>query len=99
MKYWLEVLFGAVTAGLGGLYAGLSKRVRESRAREQAIAEGIKYLLMFQLRELGERYVKAGRCSTEEKHEYEKVYRCYNALNGNGTIRELKDQVLRLPPA
>lgn len=97
-KYWLEFVFGIVAAALTGAYAKLSKRVKETKAREQAIGDGVKYLLMFQLRELGEQYIADGKCSTEFKHEYEKVYIAYHALGGNGTITRLMEDVLRLPP-
>ena len=98
-KYWLEGLFGVVVTLLTAAYRKLAKRVEANRITDQAIADGVKYLLMFQLRELGEQYIADGKCATESKHEYEKVYNAYHALGGNDTITQLKSQVLSLPPA
>jgi hypothetical protein len=52
---------------------------------------------MFKLREEGEKYLSEGRCSIDQKHEFEKVYNAYHALRGNDTITALKDKVLQLP--
>ena len=97
VKYWVEFLFGIVAAGLIAGYKKLSAKVHSDKDTEKAIADGMKYLLMFKLREEGERYLTDGKCSTEHKHEFEKVYNAYHALGGNGTITALKDKVLQLP--
>lgn len=97
VKYWVEFLFGIVAAGLIAGYKKLSAKVQSDKDTEKAIADGMKYLLMFKLREEGEKHLTDGRCSTENKREFEKVYNAYHALGGNDTITALKDQVLRLP--
>ncbi len=97
IKYWVEFLFGIIAAGLMAGYRAMAKKIRDGKKTESAVAEGMKYLLMFKLREEGERYVHEGKCSTDEKREFEKVYLAYHELGGNGTITSLKDQVLNLP--
>lgn len=97
VKYWVEFVFGIVAAGLIAGYKKLANKIESDKQTEQAIADGVKYLLMFKLREEGERYLTEGCCSTEHKHEYEKVYSAYHALKGNDTITALKDKVLQLP--
>lgn len=97
LKYWVEFLFGIVAAGLIAGYKKLATKIQSNKETEKAIADGMKYLLMFKLREEGEKYMKEGRCTTEHKHEFEKVYNAYHALGGNDTITALKDSVLRLP--
>lgn len=97
VKYWVEFVFGLVAAGLVAGYKRLAKKVQDSKVMEQAVADGMKYLLMFKMREEGEKYLADERCSIEHKHEFEKVYNAYHALGGNGTITALKDKVLQLP--
>ena len=97
LKYWVEFLFGLVAAGLIAGYKSLAFRLRSDKETEKAIADGMKYLLMFKLREEGEKYLTENRCSIEQKHEYEKVYNAYHALGGNGTVTALKDKILQLP--
>ena len=97
VKYWVEFLFGIIAAGLVGAYRKLAKRIQANKDTEKAIADGMKYLLMFKVREEGEKYLSENRCSTEHKHEFEKVYNAYHALGGNDTITALKEKVLQLP--
>lgn len=97
VKYWVEFVFGIIAAGLIAGYRNLAKRIKDSKAQDKALADGMKYLLMFKLREEGERYLNEHRCSIDAKHEYEKVYNAYHALGGNDTITILKEQVLKLP--
>lgn len=97
LKYWVEFLFGIVAAGLVAGYRKLAARIQTDKDTEKAIADGMKYLLMFKLREEGEKYLTENRCSIEHKHEFEKVYNAYHALGGNDTVTELKNKVLQLP--
>lgn len=97
VKYWVEFLFGLIAAGLIAGYRKLAGRIQTDKKTEQAIADGMKYLLMFKLREEGEKYLTEGRCNIDQKHEFEKVYTAYHALGGNDTITALKDKVLQLP--
>ena len=97
LKYWVEFAFGLIAAGLIAGYKKLASRIQSDKETEKAIADGMQYLLMFKLREEGEKYLSEGKCSTEHKHEYEKVYDAYHALGVNGTITALKDKILQLP--
>lgn len=97
VKYWVEFLFGIIAAGLIAGYRKLAARIQSDKDTEKAIADGMKYLLMFKLREEGEKYLTENACSIEHKHEYEKVYNAYHALGGNGTVTALIDKVLQLP--
>lgn len=97
VKYWIEVVFGAIVTVLGLAYKRLASKLKDAKSKDDAIAEGVKYLLMLQLREKGEQYIRDGYCSTEQKHEYEKAYNAYHALGGNDTITALKESVLKLP--
>ena len=97
VKYWLEVVFGLIVTGLTAAYGMLAKRVKATKITDQAIADGMRCLLMYQLREEGEKHVGAGSCSVDDKREFERAYNAYHTLGGNGTITSLKDQVLNLP--
>lgn len=97
LKYWVEFFFGLVAAGLIAGYKKLASRIQSDKEAEKAIGDGVKYLLMFKLREEGEKYLTENRCSIEHKHEFEKVYNAYHALGGNDTVTALKDKVLQLP--
>ena len=97
LKYWVEFVFGLVAAGLVAAYRKMAVKIQNNKETEKAIADGMKYLLMFKLREEGEKYLTDGHCNIDQKHEFEKVYTAYHALGGNDTITALKDKVLQLP--
>ena len=97
LKYWVEFVFGLVAAGLVAAYRKMAVKIQSNKETEKAIADGMKYLLMFKLREEGEKYLTDGHCNIDQKHEFEKVYTAYHALGGNDTITALKDKVLQLP--
>jgi hypothetical protein len=96
LKYWVEFAFGLVAAGLVAAYRKMAVKIQNNKETEKAIADGMKYLLMFKLREEGEKYLTDGHCNIDQKHEFEKVYTAYHALGGNDTITALKDKVLQL---
>ena len=97
VKYWLEVVFGLIVSGLTAAYGILAKRLKATTGTDQAIADGMRCLLMYQLREEGEKHINSGNCSVDDKREFERAYNAYHTLGGNGTITSLKDQVLNLP--
>lgn len=97
LKYWIEFVFGLVAAELVAAYRKMAVKIQNNKETEKAIADGMKYLLMFKLREEGEKYLTDGHCNIDQKHEFEKVYTAYHALGGNDTITALKDKVLQLP--
>lgn len=97
LKYWVEFAFGLVAAGLVAAYRKMAVKIQNNKETGKAIADGMKYLLMFKLREEGEKYLTDGHCNIDQKHEFEKVYMAYHALGGNDTITALKDKVLQLP--
>ena len=97
LKYWVEFLFGIVAAGLIAGYKKLANRIQSDKETEKAIADGMRCLLMYQLREEGEKHILAGSCTIDDKREFERAYNAYHTLGGNGTITSLKDQVIALP--
>ena len=97
VKYWVEFLFGLVAAGLIAGYKKLANRIQSDKETEKAIADGMRCLLMYQLREEGEKHINAGSCTIDDKREFERAYNAYHTLGGNGTITSLKDQVIALP--
>ena len=44
-KYWLEVVFGAILAGFGAAFRGLSRRVSRRIEEQEAIKLGMQALL------------------------------------------------------
>lgn len=97
IKYWLEVLFGALIAGLGVAYKMLAGRVQKTREENAAIRDGLRSLLRRQIIEDCESSLKQGFCPITKKDTINDMYLSYHALGGNGTVTKLVDQIGDLP--
>lgn len=97
LKYWLEVLFGAICAVLAWAYNRLAKKFRQSNEERLAVREGLVAILHDRI------YAECTRCllengvSVEDMRNIEYLYNAYHALGGNGTGTELFRRVRALP--
>ena len=60
-KYWIECLFGLITAGFSAAYASLAKKFKAERAKNQAIENGLKGILRIEILDTYDRCVANGR--------------------------------------
>lgn len=93
LKYWLECIFGLVTAGLGWAYKKLAKKVKEN----EAIKDGMLAILHDRLFQAGRYYISQGHITLDELKNIEYLYRSYHALGGNGTGTEIWERIKDLP--
>ena len=97
-KYWIEVLFGAVVAGLSGAYAKLAKKFRKEREKNQAIEEGLRGILRIQILDTYERCVAEGRkISVSRKDAVASIYQSYVALGEerpDDTIKHMYEEIV-----
>ena len=73
-KFWLEVLFGAVLAGIGVVQRRLSKRMKDEKARNQAIENGVRDMLRLTILDNYERCKWAGSISVARKDAVDSAY-------------------------
>lgn len=97
-KYWLEVLFGAIVAGLSGAYAKLAAKFKKERAKNQAIEAGLRGILRIQILDTYERCVAEGRkISVSRKDAVAAIYQSYVALGEerpDDTIKHMYDEIV-----
>lgn len=93
VRYWLEVIFGLVIAGLGCGYRGLAKRVKE----QEAIKLGIQALLRDRIIQSYNSYTEKTYCPIYARENIEALYKQYYALGGNGMITNLIEHMRDLP--
>jgi phosphoribosylformylglycinamidine (FGAM) synthase PurS component len=98
MKYWLQVLFGAVVAGFTALYRKkidkikqqkeLELKLEQQRAEEfELLKDAIKAVLRGQIVQSYNHCLDRGEvCRIYEKENVEELYNSYHALGGNGVI-------------
>ena len=96
-KYWLEVLFGLIVAGLGWAYRNLAKRFKAEREKNQAIENGVRDILRIQILDSYDKCVANGRKITvSRKDAIDSAYRSYHALGGNGTVSQAHDEIMKM---
>ena len=93
IRYWLEILFGAIIAGLTLAYRRLACRVQQ----QDAIRLGMMALLWDRLHSIYKESERNGQISIDELKNVENIYKQYHALGGNGTGTELFERLCHLP--
>lgn len=96
-KYWLQFLFGLIVAGLSAGYAKISKRLKEEKARNQAIENGVRDILRMQILDTYERCKASGTITVSRKDAIDSAYSSYHALGGNGTITQVHNELMTMP--
>lgn len=97
VKYWLEVLFGLVTAGVGIALRRISKALQKEKVRNQAIEDGVRDILRMQILDTYEKCTMTGKISVSRKDAIDSAYRSYHALGGNGTITQVHNEIMEMP--
>ena len=92
-RYWLEVLFGAIVAGLVYAYKKLAARVK----KQDAIRLGVMALLWECLFRIYNDAERVGCISIDALDNTNNIYNQYHALGGNGVGTELFKRLCALP--
>lgn len=93
VKYWVEVLFGAIISAIGFILKSMRKRKQE----QDAIKEGLLALLHDKIYNYCQMYIDRGYITVEEMKNLEYLYNSYRALGGNGTGQEIYERAKELP--
>ena len=83
LQYWMQILFGLIVSVLGAGYAGLKRQISKYKNLEL----GLQCLLRSELIRMHDKYMERGYCPIYAK----------DALNGNGTVTGLVDDIRMLP--
>lgn len=97
LEHWLRLLFGLIAAILTAGYTRLWKHIKEDMEKNKAMHEGVKALLGNEIMSSYSKYMDKGYCPIYAKRETEVLYTKYQAMKGNGTIKELYNQLLAMP--
>ena len=89
VKYWLEVLFGGIAAGLLWSYRRVAKKMRDRAAEDAAIKTGLIAILHDRIYAECRRCIAEDEVTVEEMRNIEYLYNAYHDLGGNGTGTEL----------
>lgn len=102
MKYWLEFIFGIVTAILAAAYRNLAKRFKAERAKNQAIENGLKGILRIEILDTYDKCVADNHTiSVSRKDAIGSVYHSYVALcesheDVDDTVKQLYEEIVHM---
>ena len=91
------ILSYLIPASLGAGIGFLSSKLKKDKAREKAVEEGVQALLRNELMREYREYKIKGEISILDKDNIEAMFIQYQNLGGNGTVKELTEEILKLP--
>lgn len=97
IKYWLEFCFGLISLGLTTSVQYLRKQDKIRKIEQEAIKTGIQALLRDRIIDQYNKYMEKKYIPIYAMENVEAMYNQYKALDGNGTVKELYEQLQELP--
>lgn len=99
VKYWVEFLFGIITAILSAAYAHLAKRFKAEKEKNAAIENGLRGILRIQILDTYDKCIADGKISVSRKDAIVSIYQSYEALGDHvdDTIKQLYSEIVHLP--
>lgn len=82
---------------LGTIIGFLSTRLKKNKKKDKAIEEGVQALLRNELIRRYREYETKGELSILDKENMEAMFKQYENLGGNGTVKHLMQEMLNLP--
>jgi len=103
-SFWLAVLATTISGVLTLVIKNLLKKIKELRQdkkeesdkRETAMQEGLTSLLRVQLIEYHEKYRERGSIPNYAFENWEKMYKAYRGLGGNGMLIQMDEDIREL---
>lgn len=95
-EHWIQWLFAGLLGVLGWGYRTVSAQLKSERAKNEAIAEGVKSLLRESIVDNYNKYTDRGYMPIYAKESLRSAYAAYHNLGGNDVATELYTKLLRM---
>jgi len=86
---------------LGGIIGYLSTKIKKSKEhndiKQKALEDGVQALLRNELVRRYREYEVKGEMSILDKENIEEMFKQYENLGGNGTVKQLMTELMHLP--
>lgn len=82
---------------LGAIIGFISTKVKANSKKDKAIEEGVQALLRNELIRRYREYEDKGEMSILDKENMEAMFKQYENLGGNGTVKKMYKELLELP--
>lgn len=97
MNIYQMIVFYLVPTILGALIGFFSTKLKKNKKKDKAIEEGVQALLRNELVRRYREYEIKGELSILDKENIESMFKQYENLGGNGTVKHLMEELLSLP--
>lgn len=97
MDIFKIVLSYIIPTVLGGSLGYILTQFKKTRKKELAIEQGVQALLRNELVRCYREYEQKGEMSILDKENMEAMFKQYENLGGNGTVKQLMEDLLKLP--
>lgn len=97
VKYWLEALFTLLSSVFALLFKRLFKKMKENKDKQNAVEAGLQALLRNELVRRYREYETKQEISIIDMENIEHMFKEYKNLGGNGTVKKMYDELLKLP--
>ena len=96
-----EKVLWAVVCAIAGYFATKYKSAKKRKQEEEQdlilIKTALKHTLRGIIRDDYNEFMARGYITFEESQEFDKTYKTYVALNGNGVVEHMHEEILSLP--
>jgi hypothetical protein len=93
----INVLQIIATAVISAVVTGCITYIGVVRKAVKSLKEGLLSLLRAELIRSHDKYTKKRLCPLYAKEALEKAYKAYSALGGNGAMKQVFEETMRLP--
>ena len=94
----LKIIMGYIIPFfLGGTIGFISTKLKKNKKKDKAIEEGVQALLRNELIRRYREYKAKGEMTILDRENMEAMFKQYKNLGGNGTVKELMDELLEVP--
>lgn len=92
VKYWVEVFFGQIAGVFGWMYRKQSIKLKKKTEKDAAMESAQRALLDDAMSKLYEKCRDKKYKTHEESRRFERMYKAYRALEGNGAVTDEYEQ-------
>lgn len=94
----LQIVLGTVIpTAIGAILGFLGTKLKKNKNKDKAIEEAVQALLRNELIRRYREYKTKGEMTILDRENIEAMFKQYKNLGGNGTVKELMDELLEVP--
>ena len=101
IKYWMEFLFGGMSAILIAWCKSLQNKLKQKQSEQKSLQSGMIALLHNDLKRMCNQYLALGYIPVEDSldilEDARKLYEAYHGIGGNGTGTDIYNKFKALP--